>query len=103
MYVFLFITMPPQAQVTPPHHQVKVQCPYLAQYEVAWPVKLLMAQYLDNHRDRVERERRRNEAANQNDDAGGPLAAGAPPNTNAPGGAGPDDEGTSDVNVSDID
>ena len=62
-----------------------------------------MAQYLDNYRDRVERERRKNEAANQNGNVGGPLAAIAPPDTNSPGGADSNDKGTSDVDVSDID
>ena len=86
--------------------KVKIWCPYIALYEVAWPVKALIAQFLVNRHDYLCKKAREHTQNAEGGNTGAPLAATRTTSTdNGTGGnTGDDQDGySSNVVLSDID
>lgn len=85
--------------------QVKSERPFVAHYRDAWPVKLLMCQFVNNNRGYRRQKIRKQAIRDDGPNTAGPSTATSHPtnpgNNNGEGGDGSGEE--SDVNISDID
>ena len=85
-------------------HQVKDEYPFIKEYQNAWPVKMLMIQYLDNHRANLRtKAAARSTPTSPCRDTAGPSTTAAIPEDHGADHGGSQSGDPSNVSVSDID
>jgi hypothetical protein len=88
-------------RVTPP--QVKAQHPFVTKYETAWPVKTLMRQYMNNHRQHQRKVNTNNTGQDLQTNDTGTATSSAETTAKNSANNGDGDEDSSDLSISDVD